>query len=191
MRQPVVPGGTIDALTPEEAVELLRASYREEVEERVRAPATIQLDVNGNGVDEVYSPPVGFEFEARRVQIDLSSAADPATGNVALNAAGKTVEYLRSGQRIEWGQPQYGAAVQVPGVQTWGDEQGPYIRNGEVFEVRARGLTANATLDVTVEGILRRPAKPSGDAHHAPTAVAKRGPGTDSPRLHPARPGPS
>jgi hypothetical protein len=160
MRQTVTPGGTIEALTPDEAAELLQANYRQDVEERVRAAGTIALDVNGNGTEEVYNPPVGFEFEARRISLDLSTSTDPATGNVTLNAAGKTVEYLRSGTRIEWGQPAYGAAVQVPGVQTWGDEQGPYVRNGEVFEVRARGLTANATLDVTVEGILRRPAQP-------------------------------
>jgi hypothetical protein len=175
-RQAVIPGGTIDALTAEEAVELLRATYREEVEERVRGAAIIALDATGGGVDEVYSPPLGFEFEARRVQVDLSTAADPASGNVALNAAGKTLEYLRSGTRIEWAQPQYGGAVQVPGVQTWGNEQGPYIRNGEVFEVRARGLTANATLVVTVEGILRRPA--AGNDHgavHRPPAGQEAG----------------
>ena len=284
MRQQVVPGGSIEAITPLEMAELLEHLYREEVEERVRGAATIALDANGNGQDEVYSPPVGFEFEARRVSVELNTAADPltaavllgtqattpadasatgaaaalapalpaqagitnwvtgfevtgsgatagsvivvtltgvvggplsydlvipagvlnsvtplivqfpqpipATGpNVAITlnvpsfgagntneaatihgytqapAGGKTVEYLRSGTRIEWAQPQYGAAVQVPGVQTWGTEQGPYIRNGEVFEVRARGLTANATLDVTVEGILRRPPQPAGAPH--------------------------
>jgi hypothetical protein len=174
MRQLVQPGGYIEALTATEAAELLRSSYREAVEERVRAPATIALDANGNGQDEVYSPPLGFEFEARRISIELSTATDPATGNVALNAAGKTVEYLRSGTRIEWGQPAYGAAVQVPGVQSWGDEQGPYIRNGEVFEVRVRGLTASATLDVTVEGILRRPAQPATPPHKAAMREAPR-----------------
>lgn len=279
MRQQIIPGATIDCLTHDEAVELLQAAFKEASEERVRAAATVTLDANGNGEDDVYSPPLGFEFEARRVSIDIASAADPNTAQVPLgltstqngasntgaaaaiaavltpgsaagtqfitgfqvtgagatagsvivvtltgvqggtqsfdvvipagvgtsitplqvsfptplqatgpntsitvnvpsfgagntNAAvsaqgfwtvtsGKTVEYLRGvgGTRIEWGQPQYGPAVQVPGVQTWGDEQGPYIRNGETFAVRARGLTANVTLDVTVEGILRKPAK--------------------------------
>jgi hypothetical protein len=174
MRQTVTPGGTIEALTPDEAAELLQANYRQDVEERVRAAGTIALDVNGNGTEEVYNPPVGFEFEARRISLDLSTSTDPATGNVTLNAAGKTVEYLRSGTRIEWGQPAYGAAVQVPGVQSWGDEQGPYIRNGEVFEVRVRGLTASATLDVTVEGILRRPAQPATPPHKAAMREAPR-----------------
>lgn len=177
MRTKIVPGAELEVLTPAEAEELLRADYRTEVVERVRATATIALDANGNGQDEVYNPPLGFEFAARRVAVELSTATDPATGNVALNAAGKTVEYLRSGVRIEWGQPQYGGAVQVPGVQTWGDQQGPYVRNGEVFEVRARGLTANATLEVTVEGVLRRPPR-GGDARRPPAGVAKRAPGT-------------
>lgn len=175
MRTKIVPGAELEVLTPGEAAELVRSAYRETVEERVRAAQTIKLDANGAGEDDVYSPPLGFEFEARRISVDLDSAADPATGNVTLNAAGKTVEYLRgvAGTRIEWGQPQYGAAVQVPGIQTWGSEQGPYIRNGETFAVRARGLTANATLNVTVEGILKRPAGSDRVQRPAPEAARK------------------
>lgn len=192
MRQAIIPGGTIEALTPEEAVELLRATYREDVQTRIRAAGTVTLDGTGGGTEEVYTPPAGFEFEARRVSLDLDTATDPGTGQVALGA-GKTVEYLRSGTRIEWGQPQFGAAVQVPGVQTWGDEQGPYIRNGETFEVRVRGFTANAHLGVTVEGILRRPAQ-EGQAHRPPSSIAGTGPaaGRKTP-FKPAssRPGPS
>lgn len=183
MRAKIVPGAELEVLTPGEAAELLAAQYREDVEERVRAAATVTLDGAGNGEDEVYTPPLGMEFEARRISCDLSTATDPGTGQVALGA-GKTVEYLRGvgGTRIEWGQPTFGAAVQVPGSQSWGDEQGPYIRNGETFAVRAKGLTAGATLDVTVEGILRKPARapdrrpgiaPVRDGHgHAP-ALAK------------------
>lgn len=189
MRQAVIPGGTIEALTPGELAELLRASYRENVEERVRGPQTITLDAGGNGEDDVYSPPLGFEFEVRRVSIDLDTAADPGTGQVAL-AAGKTVEYLRGvgGTRIEWGQPQFGAAVQVPGVQTWGSEQGPYIRNGETFAVRVRGLTANAHLNVTVEGILKRPARSDEVKRPATEAPHTDGHGTPPRLARPPRP---
>jgi hypothetical protein len=154
MEQLVVPGKKIDILTPDELHRALRMIQRERVE-RVRAPATIALDNNGNGQDEVYAVPLGMEFSARRVTLDLTGATDPSTGNVPLNVAGKAVEYLRSGVRIEFAVPQSVNAIpQVPGVQTWGDQQGPYLRNGEVFEVKVRGLTANATLDVTVEGLL-------------------------------------
>jgi hypothetical protein len=158
LRQTVHPGRALDILTPAEAAELLEARFRETVEERIRAAATIKLDGSGNGQDEVYGVPLGFEFEARRVTLDLDTATDPSTGNVALNVAGKSVSYLRSGTRIEYAAPLSPNAVpQVPGVQSWGEEQGPYLRNGEVFEVRAVGLTAASILDVTLEGILRRP----------------------------------
>lgn len=152
-------GATIDALTPEEARVMLATALttRQETREHVRPAAVIQLDAGGNGQDEVYAPPMGFELEVRRVALDLSTAADPSTGNVPLNVAGKTVEYLRSGTRIEYAVPQSPNAIpQVPGVQTWGDQQGPYLRNGEVFEVRVRGLTPNATLLVSLEGIISK-----------------------------------
>lgn len=158
MRQAVIPGKPIDALTSAEAAELFQSLWRETVEERVRAAANIKLDASGSGQDEIYTVPLGFEFEARRVSLDLDTASDPSTGNVALNVAGKFVRYLRSGTPIEYAVPISPNAVpQVPGVQSWGDEQGPYFRNGEVFEVLARGLTGASILAVTVEGILRRP----------------------------------
>lgn len=152
-------GATIDALTPDEARVMLAKALttRQDTRERLRAPANIQLDAAGNGQDEVYSVPLGFELEVRRVTVDLNTAADPSTGNVPLNVAAKTVEYLRSGTRIEYAVPTSPNAIpQVPGVQTWGDQQGPYLRNGETFEVRARGLTANAILIVTLEGIITK-----------------------------------
>jgi hypothetical protein len=157
VRQTVAPGKQIEALTPDEARELLRAEFRQTVEHRVRAEGNIRLDANGNGTIELYTVPQGFEFDARRVTLDLDQASDPSTGAVVLNAAGKFIEYLRAGERIEYGQPQYGASVQVPGAQTWSREQGPYLRNGETFEVAAHGLTAAGGFRATVEGILRRP----------------------------------
>jgi hypothetical protein len=147
----------INVLTPEEAQGILEGIWERDRTTHVLATATIKLDANGNGQEEVFTIPPGFEFEARRVAIDLDTATDPNTGNVPLNVAGKSVDYLRSGTRIEYAVPSSSNAVpQVPGVQSWGQEQGPYLRNGEVFEVRARGLTANATLIVYLAGIMRR-----------------------------------
>lgn len=158
MKQKVKHGAILDVLTPDEAHGIIAAGLQRDTPVRVRATQIVQLDVAGSGQDEVYVIPPGFEFEARRVTFDLDTATDPNTGNVALNVAGKAVELLRSGSRIEYAAPTSPNAVpQVPGVQTWGAEQGPYLRNGEVFEVRARGLTANARLSVVVEGVLRRP----------------------------------
>lgn len=157
MEQTLRPGGKIDAATPDEIRSLLLAIASHDESSRVRAASTLQLDVNGNGQDEVYTVPLGYEFEARRVFLDLDTASDPSTGNVPLNVAGKAVEYRRSGSRIEYAAPvSPNAAAQVPGVQTWGAEQGPFLINGETFEVKVTGLTPNAHLTAIVEGILHK-----------------------------------
>lgn len=159
MRQRIVHGTEIDTATPGEVSQIVAALHEPE-RTRVRAPQAVLLDANGNGQDEVYKVPMGYEFFVRRVFLNLSTASDPSTGNVPLNVAGKFVAYLRSGNLIEYAVPISPNAVpQVPGAQNWGDQQGPYLRNAEVFEVQARGLTPNASLMVTVEGILRKPGR--------------------------------
>ena len=156
MKQRIIHGAEIDFVTPDEIVKLIP---RPKEETRIRVIETIQLDANGSGTDEVYKVPAGYEFRARRVMLNIGGATDPSTGNVPLNVAGKFVAYLRSGNLIEYAVPvSPNAAPQVPGAQNWGSEQGPYLRNGEVFEVQAKGLTANAILTVALEGILTRPA---------------------------------
>lgn len=154
--QVIRPGKPVNFVTPDEMAAMIA---RPRQVSRIRAAETIQLNASGIGQDEVYKVPMGQEFAVRRITLTLTGNApnDPNTGNVLLNAAGKFVAYLRSGHLIEYGQPQYGAAIQVPGVQTWGDQQGPYLRNGEVFEVYAAGLTASLSLSVYLEGILYRP----------------------------------
>lgn len=157
MKQKLTPGGTIEAMTADEFAKLIP---REMQVTRMRVSSTIALNASGNGTDaEIYKCPVGYEFEARRIVLTLTGTVpnDPNTGNVLLNAAGKFVAYMRSNQLIEYGQPQYGAAIQVPGVQTWGDQQGPLISNGEYFGITAQGLTANTQLSVYLEGLLKRP----------------------------------
>lgn len=157
MRQRILHGAYVDMVTPDE---LYKALPRPEEITRVRAPASIQLDAAGGGKKDCYKVPTGMELEIRRIVVTLTgnTPSDPNTGNVLLTAAGKFLAYLRSDQLIEYGQPQYGAAVQVPGIQTWGDSQGPYIRNGEVFGVQVAGLTPNAMLNIYMEGVLKRPA---------------------------------
>lgn len=159
-KQRIGPGSVIDTLTPDE---FLRMLPRPEEVTRIRVPGQVALDANGNGVITVYEVPAGYEFAGRRLTLDISTT-DPVTGAVALNVAGKAIIYRRSGQRIEFGQPAYGPAVQVPGVQTWGDQQGPYLRNKETFEVQAIGLTANVILTATLEGLLRRPSSRDASA---------------------------
>jgi len=162
MRQTIVPGGSIEVLTQDEMVKLIS---RPSQFTRVRAPGNVILSATGGGDAEVYKVPAGMEFKVRRVVLTMSGNVpnDPNTGNVLLTAAGKFVAYTRSGELIEYGQPQYGAAIQVPGVQTWGSEQGPFLSNGEVFGVVAAGLTPGLSLSVYVEGILKRPSSKSDD----------------------------
>jgi hypothetical protein len=158
MKQSIQPGGTLDALTLTEARQLIEAQFRKEVEQPLRAAESLVLSASGGGTVEVYEVPIGFELEVRRIAIDLASATDPGTGQQALGA-GHTVEYLRSGTRIEWGQPAFNSVAQVPGVQTWGKQQGPYLRNGEVFEVRFVGIGTGAAVVVQIQAILRHPSK--------------------------------
>jgi len=152
-QQRIMHGATVDFVTPDELMKLIP---RPPEVSRIRATAQVQLNAAGNGQDEVYKVPTGYEFAARRVTAYIT-VSDPTTGAVALTGAGKGLAYLRSGAFIEWAQPQYGGTVQVPGVQTWGREQGPYLRNAEVFEVMALGLTASTILTVILEGLLHRP----------------------------------
>lgn len=297
MKQTITHGATIDTVTPEEAAKIIEAMNRRDAAQRVRATATIKLDANGNGQDEVYGVPAGYEFGVRRVFLDLDTVGDPIMGGfpfgipsadapgdqvritVAQPAAGaewsyvtttwtrfitaratlttsavvanrkpryrvrdgggvelvrtsetvaipantvlpilysldapnasftgdtsgiviispslwlppgytigsitdlidagdqysaveliaqqlpyttgRAVEYLRSGSRIQYAMTQGpSGSLQVPGIESWGEEQGPYLRNGEVFEVRAKNLAPNATLTAIVSGMLSKP----------------------------------
>jgi hypothetical protein len=158
MKQRVIAGGHIDALTTDEFVKLFP---RHEQLSHVRAAETGLLNGSGYVSIDVYKVPMGMEFGARRVTIVMNTATDPSTGEVALNVSGKYVVYQRSGQFIEYGMPAYGSSIQVPGLETWGDQQGPTLRNGEVFQVVAYGLTAGSQLTATVEGLLKRPSTES------------------------------
>lgn len=160
MKQKIVHGAFIDALTADE----FYAQIKRPVERtRMRAGATTTLDAAGgtggpNNPLTVYKVPIGAEFEIRRIFVNLGNVtgATLATASITLNSPGNYVSYYRSGTLIEYGAPASSAGIKVPGVQTWGDQQGPYLRNGEVFAVDA-GLgapSANQTLIVLVEGIL-------------------------------------
>jgi hypothetical protein len=126
---------------------------------RHRIPASLALDGTGSGKVNIWDIPAGMKFEVRRIMLSLTGnvPSDPNTGNVLLNAAGKFVALLRSDSLIEYLQPTYGAAIQVPGIQTWSREQGPYIANKEVLQLQAAGLTGNLELGIYVEGILEVP----------------------------------
>lgn len=155
MKHTIKHGATIDIPSLAEIAALLKAGPRVTY---IRAAAAVVLDAAGNGLLGVYECPLGMEFEARRLALNLDSAADPSTGNVPLNVAGKSVAILRSGTLIEYANPQAPTGTaQVPGVMSWSSQQGPIIRNGEVLQLQAAGLTANTTFTVELAGILRQP----------------------------------
>jgi len=150
-------GGTLDVLTPDEFVQLIP---RPEQKSQVRATATIALNAAGAGSADVYKVPTGYELIVHRFDAYIGAGSPPlpgpVTGAVALNA-GAYIAYLRSGILIAYAMPVYGPTLQVPGEQSWGEWQGPYLRNGEVFQVAAAGLTANVGLTVMIQGSLRLP----------------------------------
>ena len=124
----------------------------------IRAGEVVQLDATGSGVCNVLTIPPGFEFDLRRLSFSLSTCADSVTGAVQLGVAGVYLEYLRSGRHIEYGMPEGPTGhIQVPGIQTWSAVEGPYLSNGEILQIVAAGLTANATLEVEATGVLLKP----------------------------------
>lgn len=159
MKQTIKHGAELLLVTTQEAQQIFakRATTRRRYR-RIRATATLVLDAAGNGQIEVYAVPFGCQFALRRVTID-SGVNDPNASNIGIGVAGKFVEYLRSGARIEYANainPSGVSTARLPGVQTWGSEQGPTFINGEVFEVKFTGcIIAGATFEVIAEGILR------------------------------------
>lgn len=163
----MVHGGMIETTTPAETHAIVGRHLAEHREKRttIRAGQAVILDATGAGQDEIYKVPLGYRFYLRRVSLNLSTATDPLTGNVALNVAGHSIVYMRSGNFIDYANPLSAAGVaSVPGAQTWSEQEGPFLANGEVFEVLARGLTAGASLDVNIQGVLVDPPSNTGRA---------------------------
>jgi hypothetical protein len=172
MLQTVVPGAKIDSLTYEETRELIRSEYRTAVENRVRAEATVRLDATGTGVLDVYTVPVGFEFELRRLNIASDTGYGwakfiPQGGGTGQSSV-VPIEYLRSGESLSRAVPDkyFDSTTPTnetwylfPHVETWSREQGPYLRNGEILQVafRAVAFVASVGVQVTAEGLLRKP----------------------------------
>lgn len=150
-------GAHLEAATPGEVQRIVGdlLSARQSFETRVRAAQTVKCDSTGAGRDDVYTVPVGFEFEVRRVFLQ-SDQRTVSNQPLALNTVGLIVEYLRSGRRIEYANTTQFGGYQIPGTQTWSREQGPYLINGEVFQVNVVGLSNGEVLNVDIEGILRK-----------------------------------
>ncbi len=152
MLQKIIHGKEINFVTPDEIVHLIP---RPEQKTRIRADAAVPLNSAGSGTVDVYTCPIGYSFEARRVFVRLSS---DGLGTATITPTTLTdtayILYLRSGEIITLGMAE---SKQLPSDESWGEEQGPKLANGEVFQVQAVGLTASASLIVHLEGILIRP----------------------------------
>lgn len=165
MKQKVRAGGELDIPTLEEIRALF---YGGPIRDRIIATANIALNAVGNGtsannVEDLYTVPQGMQCEIRRVALTVTGATGPMNGNIPLNVAGVGIAYLRSGTIMEWANPASAAGIpSVPGSQSWSKEQGPYLQNGQSFEVSCFGLAAAAGgfLTVTVEGIQTDPRPP-------------------------------
>jgi hypothetical protein len=171
MKQRLSPGGTLEAATPEEIQKLIETGLPAvPFSRRIRARQTFVLDANGNlggaslGTIQpltVYKVPMGYSFEARRVTFNLNSAQGPTfptTGVLALSSAASAVwaAYFRSSEFVCFANPSSANGASIPGVESWGDQQGLYLQNGETFDIAVNGKAAIALAAMTVEleGIL-------------------------------------
>lgn len=130
---------------------------------RIRVPAAGILGAFSRLYLPVYTVPVGYVFDGRRIAFDMADIAFDGSDLLAQSAPladpSSTLEYLRSGLRIEWGNPQnpcYPGQGAVPGLQNWGEDEGPHLTGGETFEVKMRLSTGGFRIIVLLEGILSR-----------------------------------
>lgn len=74
-RQAVIPGGSIDVVTPRELHDLLRRELRDTPGRNITAAASERQDANGLALVEVYKVPDGMEFELGWVTIELDGSS--------------------------------------------------------------------------------------------------------------------
>lgn len=129
----------------------------------IRAPASGVLGAFSRLYLPVYLVPVGYFFSARRITFDMQDIAadgsDLSLQTAPLNDPTSSVQYLRSGTRIEWGlplSPIFPGVPAIPGSQCWDEEEGPQLTGGELFEVQMRLSTGGFKMAVVLEGLLKR-----------------------------------
>lgn len=151
-------GATIEVPSVLEIAGVFAAIPKGEQLTQVRVTESGIVKADGIVTVDVYQCPLGYEFFARRIFIDESIANGTPNGGTMIGA-NSWVTYMRSGTRIGYallansvdGFEEYGC----PGVETWGDQQGPMIRNGEVFQVKFTGFPVADGVTVALQGILR------------------------------------
>lgn len=145
-KQKIVPGATLDIPTSDELAAVVRAEFRHEVRERVRAQAGAKTDANGAVTVSPYTVDTGMEFRLTRVLVEADGYSYAA---MFTNAAG-AVTIQRGGQVLDG----YNLATGIPNAWTGGSADAPRYRNGEKVDVVVVGGPANTNVNVRIEGDL-------------------------------------
>jgi hypothetical protein len=153
VRQAVIPGGSLEVLTPAEAADLIAAGFRENVTTRVRVEGSGVADATGFLSLDLYTVPAGWEFELRRYVVTIDGFTP---GNQFTIGAGGYAYFARSGELILY-VLSAGTTPKFPYQDSFGEEQGPYIRNNETLQFVIIVGPVSTRMQVQAEGILRRP----------------------------------
>lgn len=144
MKQRVVPGGEIDAVTGGEFRELAQVLLRKDTMERVRASEVGALDGDGNGSVDIYGPPLGMEFRLCRLIVEANGYTYAA---MFTNAAG-SVAIKRGDVTVDG----YNLAAGIPNAWSAGPGSAPRYKNGERVTVAIVGGPADVSVTVSIEG---------------------------------------
>ena len=153
MRQAVVPGKTIEAVTPAELDKALgefAGRVAASRDKRTQRPSgALRLDATGAGIITIYAVPLGMEFALHRLLID----ADGFTPGAPYNAAAGYVDILRGDERVDFLSLAAGSGA-IPAVFSAGDSDAVRFRNGEQVNLRVVGGPVSTTVQVRAQGTL-------------------------------------
>jgi hypothetical protein len=151
VKQQLLPGGSIDALTPAEFDKRVQAllEHLSSDEDVVRGSEVAKLDASGNGVVQVYVVPSGMKFNLHRVAVN----ADGFTPGVPFTNAAGYIDILRGSVRQDF-LPLAAAAGGIPAVWAQGGDAAIRYRNGEAVEVAIVGGPASTGVRVEIQGDL-------------------------------------
>jgi hypothetical protein len=150
VKQKVIPGGEIDAVSGDEFQALVAALTRRDVVERVRAQENGKTDATGFLVLDVYFPPLGMEFRLSRVVVEADGFSYAV---MFTNAAGSVTIQRNAGPdghgQIEDG---YNLSQGLPNTWTAGSGSAPRYISGEKVTLVIIGGPANVNVNVRIQG---------------------------------------
>jgi hypothetical protein len=151
VKQQLLPGGSIDALTPEEFDRRLAALLEKfsSDEDVVRGSEVVKLDAAGHGIVQAYVVPQGMKFNLHRVAVN----ADGYTPGAPFTNAAGYIDILRGGVRQDFF-PLSAAAGGMPAVWAQGGDAAIRYRNGEAVEIEIVGGPPSTGVRVEIQGDL-------------------------------------